>query len=536
MEVAPEIRYRIAVLIDELDQLPALTEPKSVEWLLCNRIDESVFAFFRGDSMVARVDLESPSLDLQNLVGLIVVGGISTFDAVRSKWESSLPSLKLAIRRASKCDNSSIYHEAMQCIAEELTLQRSHSGRTALQLSAYRKEFDRLQTAFSRLEQYIAKHSLERTAEIFEYPIGLQTTAQESSSEGLGNTNAALGQRLTQYLPVDSIGVSSVSLHLSAVPEPGSEPLRISLMATETEASFGPWSVAPDQVSLGWNEFSLDRAIDEDALTMFIAVECSSVESGWALTLGPPLPYPEFCAQRDGDYLRAPLALRIRTGLPGVRVSRTAGAFYPEKALRGRSEAVSFEALGSAIQALPEIEENGTKLVHPDPDSASITVHPCKDNVTVARLDFEAPSEAWAVSVQIHLAHAEANWTQFAMSLCAPRQVSEELVRLSESDSLLPGSPEWRGLSALESGRLLVPIERSQNRKMAILLATRQAPNASPAFAWARFSALEFHLLPNHFRPDGTLGLLPPSHAAGRSAAPPLDETESAQANEEAIW
>lgn len=537
MTVTPEIRHRIAVLVNEVDRLPALSEVPSVQWLLCKQIGQSVFAFYQNETMVGRIDLDSPKMDLQHLAGLIVVGANDAFEAVKSKWESSLPSLGLAIRRVSKCDNSSICGEALQCIAGELTLQRRHSGRTALELATYRREFDRLQTSFARLEQYIEKHFLQKTSEIFEYPVETLSPAQESNSVSLGPGNAARGESLTQYLPVDSIGFSSVLLHLNAIPEPGTEALRLTLAAAETGAVLGVWSAAPEAASTGWNEFSLDRALDEDALTLTITVECPSPDSGWAMTLGPPLPYPEFCAQTSGgSYLRAPLGLRIRAGLPGVRVSRTIGTFYPEKASQARSEFVPFELLASSIQALPEAQEGATALVLSDPEICCITVHPCKDCATVARLDVEVPTEAWAISVQIHLAHAEASWTQFAMAICAPDEVGQTLSRLSEQDAALPNSSGWRGLAALESGRLLVAIEKSEDRRRAVLLATRQASNASPDFAWARFSSIEFHLLPDFFHSGDPSDLLSPEESVDEPDASQGGESDAAQINAEAAW
>jgi hypothetical protein len=497
MKSPPEIKFQIAILAEAPDRIEGLSDLASIEWLLCRQTGDHSFDFYKGDAIVSSIKLENARFGLQNLLGIIVVGTADEFESVKSRLSSALPSVEMNFRRIPKWDSKDILCVALECIADDLTLQRRHSGRAALELATYRREFDRLQHSFSRLEQYIGRQSFQRVTEIFEYPADSMTVTETSGRAQLDDATAPTGRCLIQDLPIDSCGLSSFSIHISAKPEAEAEPLRIKLKAIETGHIFGEWSIGADEAQVGWVEMALNEAIDEWALSLVIIVEWPPDTSGWALALGPPHPYKQFCARTEGgEHLRSPIGLRVFAGLPGVRVAATTTAIRPMNAPHVLGAFIPYEVYGTVVQVSPPIEDNKPTLVSYDRGISCITVHPRVGGLTVARMNVVVPPHAWRISAQIHLANERANPTQFALMVCAPRDETRESARLNQLDSPSPSFSGWKTLSPLETKSISLLLAESPEQQLSIYLVTRQAPDLSPDFAWARFSKFEFNVLP----------------------------------------
>jgi len=495
MKSSPEIKFQLAILAESPAPMDGLGDIGSIEWLGCKQTGEFSFDFCKGDVIISSVNLEEARFDLPNLLGVIVVGTENTFEAIKNKWSSGLPSLKMTFRRIPKWDNNDILHATIECIADDLAFHRRHSGRAVLELATYRREFDRLQRCFSRLEEYVGSRSFQCPIEIFEYPPNSVSATGTSGKRRLDDVTGSVGHSLIQYLPVNSLGLSSFSIHISAKPETGAEPLRIKLKVIETQHIFGTWSIEAGEERKGWVELALQSAIDEPALSLEIIVEWP--RDNWGLALGPPHPYKEFCARTEaGEHLRAPISLRVFSSLPGVRVPATTTAIRPIDAPHLLSEFIPYDVYEAVSQVIPQVQDNKPTLVFYDRDIGCITVHPHIGGLTAGRMNVVVPKHAWRISAQIHLAHERASPTQFGLMVCAPRDESGELARLVHPDVSTPAFSGWKSVSALETKSVSVLLAASQEERPALYLVTRQAPDLSSDFAWARFSKLEFNILP----------------------------------------
>lgn len=489
-------KFQVAILAESPDRADELSDIAPIEWLLCKQTGDHIFGFYKGDAVVSSVNLENALFDLPNLLGIIVVGTVETFEAIKSKWNSALPSAEITFKRIPKWECKDILCASLECMADDLSLEREHGGRAALELATYRREFDRLQYRFSRFEEYISRQSLQRPTEIFEYPPDSLTVTETSGRAQSGEATVQADRCLIQELPVNSCGFSSFSIYVSAKPEAGAKPLRVKLKAIETGHILGEWSIGADQVRVGWIELALSHAIDEPALSLVIMVEWPSDATGWALALGPPHPYKEFCARTEGDeHLRSPLAMRVFGSLPGVRVSATTKAIRPIDAPHALAKFIPYEAYAAVVQVLPPAQENKLPLVSYDREIGCITVHPHVGGLTVARMSVVVPKHSWRVSAQIYLAHERASPTQFGLLICAPRDENKELVRLSQLDTPSPSFSGWKALSPLETKSISLLLATPEEQLL-IYLVTRQAQDLSADFAWARFSKLEFNILP----------------------------------------
>jgi hypothetical protein len=165
-----EIKFQFALLAETSDRLQELPNTDQIEWLVCKRASEDSCDFYQRDAIVASVNLQTPRFGLHNLLGIIVVGSTGTFDAFQRRWNAALPSVTIRFMHVPEFDPLAILSAALECMAGDLTHHRRHSGRAALDLACYRREFDRLQANFRRLEEYVARQSLQVASEIFEYP------------------------------------------------------------------------------------------------------------------------------------------------------------------------------------------------------------------------------------------------------------------------------------------------------------------------------------------------------------------------------
>ena len=512
MNSPADTRFQVAILADSSDILGGLPKIAAIEWLFCKHRGDHGFDFYRGDDLLCSIDPEKPQFDLAGLLGIVVIDG-SAFEPIRDEWNSMLASTRLAFRQAAAPNDVAVLRAALECAAEALTAQRCQSGRAALELATYRREFERLQRNFSRLEEYVGRQSLQKPTEIFEYPVESAVVTEAVFSGKSENAALPVSRSLTQNLPVDSLGLCSVCIHISAKPGPTGPPLRVELRAQETGQVFGVWSISASEAPIGWIELALNSAVDEPALSLLLAMEWPPSPSGWALTQGPPHPYREFCAQTAaGQSLRSPLALRLFSSLPGVRVSATTTAIRSINAPHVSAAFIPYDCYGQVTQISPAPGEQNVKLVSYDPEIASITVHPQKGTLTVARLQVVPPKHAWGITAEIHLANDKANPTQFAILACSRRDESRELAALHRTESPPKVFSGWKTLSALERRSISALIPTSPER-LTIFLATRQSPELSPDFGWARFSKLEFNLLPKSLTDEERLPGISPGDA-----------------------
>jgi hypothetical protein len=477
--------------------MAALSGAASLEWLRAKRTGKSAFAFFRGEEKFYEVDLETGYFDLSYLLGMVVVGDADTFAEVNSIWNAKLASSGLSFRRVQEWNTQSILCAAMECLTECLAEQREHSGRTALQLAVYRREFDRLQGCFTRLEEYVASQPLQRMTEVFSYPPDSGTGLKGDPRAQSQDVTYRVDRKLKQAIPVNSLGISSFSIYISTRPEPVAGPLSVVLQGIESGAAQGCWLLDATAIQVGWVELALNRALDLSAESLEVSIESKVGDGSWVVALGPPHPYREFCARVEGgEPLRSPIALRIFSGLPGVRVATTANAIRPMGAEFLPLRMFPLESYESAIQVLPTVRDGKPRLVFFDREIDSLTVHPRMEGLTVARMTFAIPKHAWGLSAQICLAHKDASPTDFGLMICEPQEEKKSLARMSQLEAPSPSFSGWKTLPALETGSISLVFSAYAEKSVSLFLITRQAPESSPDFAWARFSNLAFQILP----------------------------------------
>jgi hypothetical protein len=80
--------------------------------------------------------------------------------------------------------------------------------------------------------------------------------------------------------------------------------------------------------------------------------------------------------------------------------------------------------------------------------------------------------------------------------ICEPQNEKKSLARMSQLEAPSPSFSGWKTLPALETGSISLVFSAYAEKSVSLFLITRQAPESSPDFAWARFSNLAFQILP----------------------------------------
>lgn len=476
-------RPQIALLDAPAEILVDLAAVSGIDWLDCRSEAPGRYVFQRQGAVLSILDFARPVFDLPDLIAIFGWSDRAGFDRLLLDWRAVLPALPMAI---TWIEVGAILPQALTEACAQLVQARAYAGRLAFDLAAYRRDFERMQRSFARLERYVSEAGLGAVREVFAIPRG-------KAAVSLGG--AAGARSLRQALPVDSLGLAGIAIVIAAAPgEPG-PPLAVGLAAIETGETIATWSLDPAGTQAGWLELMLERAIDESALSLVLTLDYAAGATGWAMGLGPPNPIAAWCAQGDpGGGLPAPLALRLQATLPGSRLRARLGAVLAERMPRPASFALPEAAYltVSEVPLSPGVPAEGA--VACDRAFGFIQVHPLRHGaVAAARMEVMAPAESWRLSAAIHLAHEAANPVRFGI-LVAPFGHEVPRPELAAVEDGAAGFSGWITLAALERRSISALLPDHAGRGLIVYLLTRQ--DDEPSFAWARFSDIALHALP----------------------------------------
>lgn len=364
----------------------------------------------------------------------------------------------------------------------------------ARQLADSRRINEELQNQFAALESYIDRHGLQ--------PFDCAFVNEPSRDDAEPNVLAmAMNGRISQILPVASVGVSAVGLHVSKAAPRSDATLVITLSSIEDGRQIETWSVPAAEIEAGWMTLSLRSAIAgmRRTLQVVIAVEGSRATLP-TLSLGAAQPLELFRLQ-DHDLRQsltsASLALQVFVGLPGVAAPKGNG-FSPQGDKGADGHGLREISLAPSQLSL-------TAQVHLDADAGrfdgvtylegerAVSCHPPAFGTTIARIDQGCPTGCLRLSANLLVENAQSRDVEFAI-VASPREsrVIDLLSGIAE-----PGESEgysgWVRVPAKQPRFASVYFARALAGPSDLYLATRMADPGNHDFAWARF--LNIHAL-----------------------------------------
>lgn len=378
-------------------------------------------------------------------------------------------------------------------------LQRQAAMNTALarQLAAARQSNEDLQNRFAALESFIDRHGLQPFERAF-----INDPAQETAgSEAMAANVLAMAARgrLTQILPVASLGVSAIALHV-AKPAPRSDAtLKITLASIEDGREIETWPVPASELPAGWTTLSLRSAIAglRRTLRLSIAVEGARGDLP-ILSLGGAQPLELFRLQ-DMDLKQsvsaASLALQVYVGLPGV-VPPSPGGFAAraEPSAGGmREQSLPAEILAGTVQAKLDANAGGFDGVSYLEGERILSCHPPAFGMTIAKVPDGAPARALRLSANLLVDHAQAKEVEFALAVTGDEARAMQLLSGSAEPVAGEGFSGWTRVPAKQPRFASVYLDGKSGKPTDFYLATRMVEPGNHDFAWARF--LNLHAL-----------------------------------------
>jgi Family of unknown function (DUF6212) len=377
-----------------------------------------------------------------------------------------------------------------------------------------RRSYDSLQTAFSRLEQFVTVNHLQQL--ILEYESDRITSFWKPQPSA---------NKLIQLLPVLSSRLSYFELYFQTPLNPGPGALHLALRLEPAGRLLQEWAVGYGDILNGWNSFSLAGVVGEPDE---VVLECTwtDVTGAPALGLSAPhwdTPYALFEVEAEPS---PSIGVRIWSGLPGLRGPHLANAareigkspvriaMLPPDELIGATQFKFAASVERDYDSVCYLEKAGRLLVHPHADVP-----------TIAMLPSPLPEGISEASADVTIATAETRDIEYAMAVLGP-EVSPDALFTGSGEPCV-GFSGWQLVTGQQRQRLVARLDRPAERGMRLFLATRLPPGSPEAGAWGTWGALEIgYRLPQRSAALRVVGVRPDDDAAAIGAAAPAARSQ----------
>lgn len=449
----------------------------------------------RDDAGVDRRLLETP-VQLAGLIGF----DKAEFDLIlrAASWlgrAGTAPTAQLVEGDDRAAFAASLLAQAQAGLREQSAMNTA----LARQLSDARQSNEDLQNRFSALEAFIDRHGLQP----FECAFINQPAHDDGETVALAPNVLAMAAngRVAQILPVASLGISAIALHVAKAGPRSEATLTVTLASIEDGRTIESWTIPAAEMPAGWTTLTLRHAISGLRRTLRLVV---SVEGACAdlplLSLGGAQPLDLFRLQ-DYDLQQtvtaSSLALQVFVGLPGV-APPTPGGFAPQFGQDGKGSGLQEhslpqEVLRNAVQVQLDNDTGGFDGVSFLDGERAVSCHPPAFGMTIAKLTGGCPPGALRLSANLLVDHGQSRDVEFA--LVAARTEARVMDMLSGIAEPVAGEgfSGWTRVPAKQPRFASLYLDAGRQASSDLYLATRMLEPGNHDFAWARF--LNLHAL-----------------------------------------
>jgi hypothetical protein len=362
------------------------------------------------------------------------------------------------------------------------------------QLADARQANEELQNRFAALEAFIDRAGLQP------FDLAFINPPVDDDTEPNVLATASNGS-ISQILPVASVGVSAVALHVAKA-APGSEStLRATLQSVEDGRIIETWSVPVAELNTGWMTLSLQKTIAGLRRTLRLVVSVEGQRSDLpSFSLGNAQPLALFRLQ-DADLRQSisssSLALQVYVGLPGV-VPPNPGTFAA-RASQDKSEpglrevTLDQDLLSHTRQAHLDTESAGFDGVSYLEGERIVSCHPPAFGSTIAKIAGGCPIGALRVSANLLVAHEKARDVEFALVVGRDEGRIVDLLAGATDPQAGEGFSGWIRVPAKQPRFGSLYLDAPAREASDLYLVTRMVEPGNHDFAWARF--LNIHAL-----------------------------------------
>ncbi len=347
-------------------------------------------------------------------------------------------------------------------------------------LSKLRRANEDIQNSFAALEK-CAEATTELDLVLADEPHAPRLT--------IGLNGAIDG--IAQVLPVSSAGISAIELFISDVRYGVGSRLRLYLVGREDHHVLDCWTLDPDKLEVGWNTFSLNRAITGASRTLELRIHLEG-NAGLTFGLGAMQPVRLFQARVGENWSARPngLALRIWAGSPDPSrtvwtnvISADDRSFVPG---RFSSAALSPTLLAKVSLAKPGDTNMEFPAVSITANEATVGCHPSSHGVTIGQLPLPAGRKTIAVSADAIVANAEADPVEFALVLAQDLTTATKILETGFPPAAAEAFSGWIRATPDDGAVVIATSAQPVDRRTKLFFATRMETPGRSDFAWAR--------------------------------------------------
>ncbi len=369
-------------------------------------------------------------------------------------------------------------------LCERLVESQAADARRIVQLQkelvALRAIHEEAQITFSQLSDYIAQVHLPEEQLLY---------AAEPSHIAIYPQGKDRFQ-VEQILPVPSLGLAALELHVHSAGAGETGRLHVTLQALEDGQQLGAWSLKSGGLKPGWVRLDLSHAVTGSRRSVLLSVRWEGgPKSAPSLSLTDQRLVKEcWLKVNDNAVVQRTLALKVWSGLPGLRRTRSARQ-KADPAVAGAGLHLERRPVPVAVRRAAKLVSPVEKVVDydlltPINDHGVFQLHPVENHVAVAHIPGGCPADARQLFATVKTNHPDAQPIEYAMMVQAPGKPFEGFPN-SGSDAKTGNFSGWTMVAPNTESGVTVFLDHPFPVDADVYVATRVPAGKSNAFAWA---------------------------------------------------
>lgn len=434
-----------------------------------------------------------PESDAEELRGTFPLIGVAISDAGSNALRAALKRLRkvgslpdVPVVRLQEAALASDAELVVQVLEGGLGRLSRHMASANTELAALRREREALFENYRALENAFHVRNWDTVSEVFGHGPHI-----DAKDQGL----AALlcESEIVQLFPISSYAVSGFALHFREVPTDKTGRLIVTLDYVESSEGIAEWFIPYASVTQGWNFFSLPKACDGSPRTLRLRISASGGLPP-ELSLGHVITNERYAAQArapHADLDMRPLALRIFTGLPGVRPTALPNVFAPSTVISGRK----VEDYRLPVELLRAVTNVSASPIEPSFQTVrfleledAIVCHPLSEGITAGAVRRVVAPGTARISARAVIDHPEGKPATVGLMLVPlSANIRKEIAALADGRALPPTAffSGWMEITAAQPVDINFMLEAPAPRTMDLVVLSKAATN-SVDFAWLK--------------------------------------------------
>ena len=470
--------------------LPAISARKSRRYAIASMRDREALEATSLGGLTTFVEGDGKRLRLANTFPLIAIAASQEGeDELKTVLQqvyrlSTIP--ELPVVRIDDATAETVPLLVTQLLESSLDRLVGHVSKVHTELAMLRRERETMFENYRAIEDAFHARNWDSSTEIFSH-----APLVDPKDEGFARLLRE--SEIEQLFPVSSYAVSGFALHFRELPANRNGQLIVTLDYLENGEGIAEWLVPYGALHSEWNFFSLPKACDGSHRTLRLRISASGGVPP-ELSLGNVIANERYAARAripHADLDMRPLALRIFTGLPGVRPASLPNAIVPTALINGRK----VDDYRLPVELLRNVANVSVTPITPDFPTVrflehedAIGCHPLEEGVTAAAIRRVVAPGTVRVSARAVIDHPEGQPCAVGLLLVnLASDVKEEIDAISSLDRrrrqvLFSGWSEVAPNRPIDINFMLEePIDRTMD-----LVVLSKAAAGSVDFSWLK--------------------------------------------------